>query len=73
MVGYRCRACMWFDKQHKSLSGVNLDLGYCRKHKPVIFQANIGTAGDRYYGAWPLVDVDDLCGEFRANVEQAPQ
>jgi hypothetical protein len=36
------------------------DVGYCRKHKPVVFPAE-----GRYWGGWPLVDVNDLCGEYR--------
>jgi hypothetical protein len=36
------------------------NLGYCRKHKPVVFLLN-----ERYWGSWPLVDINDFCGEFR--------
>jgi hypothetical protein len=61
VVPYRCKNCAWFDREHKSLAGVVPDLGYCRKHKPVIYQGKDG----RYYGGWPLVDECDLCGEFR--------
>jgi hypothetical protein len=61
MVNYRCINCRWFDNQHKSLLTVSKNLGYCRKHKPVIYQ----TEDNRYFGGWPLVDDDDFCGEFR--------
>ncbi len=61
MVSHRCNKCRWFDKEHKSLDAVPGDYGYCRKHKPVVYHLN-----GRYYGGWPLVDVKDLCGEFRA-------
>jgi len=61
MIGHRCHRCLWFDNQHKTLDELeNKDLGYCRKHKPVVF-ANKG----KYYGGWPLVDINDFCGEFR--------
>jgi len=63
-----CKNCLWFDSEHFSLKTVNLldtktEVGYCRKHKPVIF-----TSGGWYWGSWPLVDVLDLCGEFRIQV-----
>jgi hypothetical protein len=35
-------------------------MGYCRKHHPIVFSRE-----GRYYGGWPLVDENDLCGEFR--------
>lgn len=65
MIGHRCKDCTWFDKEHESLKELNnVKLGYCRKHKPVIFQ--IGR--DRWwYGGWPLVDINDLCGEFKGD------
>lgn len=64
MVSFRCKKCLWFDQQHKSLPKDDPDLGYCRKHKPSIFQEQHG--GENFYrGGWPLVDVADLCGEFR--------
>jgi hypothetical protein len=59
MVKYSCELCMWFDRTHTSLEGLPNNLGYCRKHKPVIFAKD-----NRYYGGWPLVDVKDLCGEW---------
>jgi hypothetical protein len=63
MVDYRCQHCRWFDKQHKSLPVETApDLGYCRKHRPVIY----GKHG-RHYGGWPLVDINDFCGEYRAD------
>ena len=61
MVTFRCKRCRWFDQEHKSLEGVPPDLGYCRKHKPIVY----GKDG-RYYGASPLLTETDLCGEFRS-------
>lgn len=65
MIGYRCKDCVWFDKEHQSLSLVKLipgkyDVGYCRKH----FPGQIAAEG-KYWGSWPLVDINDLCAEFR--------
>jgi hypothetical protein len=56
--------CRWFDISHRSLSGLDGSYGYCRKHKPLVFQL-----ADRHYGGWPLVDADDLCGEFHEDVK----
>lgn len=64
MLSYRCKNCRWFDQEHKSLAEVPENYGYCRKHKPVIYHHE-----GRYYGGWPLVDVDDFCGEFRKDEE----
>lgn len=60
MISYRCKKCRWFDKEHGSLKKTPDNLGYCRKHRPVIFQYE-----GRHYGGWPLVDINDFCGEFR--------
>ncbi len=60
MVNYKCQNCKWFDQQHKSLVQLTDNFGYCRKHKPVIYPKD-----NRYYGGWPVVDINDLCGEFR--------
>ena len=59
MVKYSCDTCIWFDSAHLSLKDVPNNYGYCRKHKPVIYQRE-----NFYYGAWPLVDKLDLCGEW---------
>jgi len=24
----------------------------------------------KFYGAWPLVDVEDFCGEFRPDIDE---
>lgn len=64
MVPFRCKNCKWFDRTHKSLKEFSDDYGYCRKHKPVIFRFN-----DKHYGEWPLVDINDFCGEFRQDEE----
>lgn len=64
MISHRCHKCLWFDQKHESLTDVADNYGYCRKHKPVIYQFE-----GRYYGGWPLVDVNDLCGEFRQDEE----
>lgn len=63
MIKYRCKNCLWFDKLHASLRDVSDNYGYCRKHKPVIYQKDV-----HYYGGWPLVDNEDLCGEYRDDI-----
>ena len=63
MTPSRCKNCVWWDHQHASLKSVPAEfgnVGFCRKHKPVIF-----SEGKFYRGGWPLVDWADLCGEFR--------
>ena len=60
LVPHRCKKCLWWDREHQSLETVPGHLGYCRKHAPLIYQRE-----GRYYGGWPLVDAEDLCGEFR--------
>ena len=72
MIGHRCRKCQWFDTEHGSLELIKEELiagkfevGYCRKHKPIVYLAE-----GKYWGGWPLVDVNDFCGEFR---EDQPQ
>ena len=60
MIGHKCQKCLWWDNQHERLKGVDDNLGYCRKHKPIVY----GKEG-RHYGGWPLTDMNDFCGEFR--------
>ncbi len=67
MISNRCHKCLWFDREHISLrevvngkNAVPENFGYCRKHKPMVFSDK-----GRYYGGWPLVDINDFCGEFR--------
>ena len=60
-----CKTCRWFDPEHESIKLVPLipgkyAIGFCRKHFPVVYLVN-----NRYYGAWPAVDVGDFCGEHR--------
>ncbi len=58
-----CIDCAWMDQEHFTLKELaNERWGYCRKHKPVVYQIK----GDKWwYGGWPLVDINDRCGEFR--------
>jgi len=60
MVTHRCKNCIWYDTEHESLKKVVGDLGYCRKHKPIVFERS-----GKYYGGFPLLDKNDFCGEFR--------
>lgn len=56
----KCSECRWFDDSHIRLNEVPGAFGYCRKHKPFVKARN-----GKFYGEWPLVDVNDYCGEFR--------
>jgi hypothetical protein len=61
-----CEGCRWWDRDHENLKTRNVpgNLGYCRKHYPVVSSAKVGDVV-LYYGNWPLTDRNDLCGEFR--------
>ena len=67
MKSYRCKNCCWFDQQHRTVAEMLPDYGYCRKHKPIIYQLE-----NKYWGGWPLVDVNDFCGEFRQDEPDNP-
>ena len=65
MIAHRCKHCIWWDNEHRSINDVPIELGklvpgYCRKHKPGGLKI-----GRYYYGVWPVTDAEDLCGEFR--------
>lgn len=65
MIAYRCKSCLWFDQQHESLKAIvpiagRQEIGYCRKHRPSVFNV-----GQIFWGASPLMDSNDLCGEYR--------
>jgi len=66
MVNYKCQNCKWFDHQHISLADPDIsdNYGYCRKHKPMVFNIK-----NKFYGGWPLVDINDLCGEYREDID----
>ncbi len=66
--GMKCFDCRWSDFKHNRLKDVEGNYGYCRKHKPI----PQGMHG-RYYGAWPLVDINDYCGEFRQIPEKVSE
>ena len=66
MIEHRCKDCIWWDSQHPAVKLLvpqfgKMVLGFCRKHKPVGLQV------DRVlYGAQPVMDANEFCGEFRA-------
>ena len=65
MIGHRCKRCQWWDNQHESVKLVPVipgksELGFCRKHKPGAVKAN-----GYFYGAQPVTDANEFCGEFR--------
>jgi hypothetical protein len=67
-MNIKCGTCVWWDNEHASitfvpaLKGQTL-LGFCRKHKPIIYQDR--TDGF-FHGAWGVVDTNECCGEYRA-------
>jgi len=66
VIAHRCRDCIWWDNQHPAIKLVpaqlgKSELGFCRKHKPGLLHI-----GNYYYGAQPVMDADEFCGEFRA-------
>jgi hypothetical protein len=65
MIGARCKTCQWWDAEHPSIAANTQDLGYCRKHYPVVYLRD-----GRYYGSWPLTHEKDLCGEYRKDEER---
>ena len=54
--------------------GVDLKEGIvCRRNPPAIDPSPlIATDGDRRPGVWPIVDGDDLCGEYKRNPNKLP-
>ncbi len=65
MIGYQCKACIWWDSEHESIVLIpkypgKPNPGICRKHKPGAIQVN-----GYYYGVQPVMDADEFCGEFR--------
>lgn len=65
MIGYRCKDCLWFDMEHEGVKLIppikgKTKMGFCRKHKPGAIQIN-----NYYYGVQPVMDENELCGEFR--------
>jgi len=66
VIDHRCRNCIWWDNQHPAVEHIPIELyktepGFCRKHKPGLLHI-----GKYYYGAQPVMDADEFCGEFRA-------
>lgn len=65
MIAYRCRNCKWWDSTHRSVELISIQLGkntpgFCRKHKPGMFQID-----KHYYGVQPVMDAEEFCGEFK--------
>lgn len=54
-----CNSCDYFDFDGYEI-GLSSHLeGFCRKNSPRVFQLN---AGSNFH--WPVVTVDDWCGEW---------
>lgn len=63
MKDFRCKLCTWWDNKHKRVQCPGA--GFCRKHKPGAEKRD-----GRIWGAWPLVDENDFCGEFREDMKE---
>jgi len=65
MVSHRCRNCAWWDNKHPSVARIPIELlkvepGFCRRRKAGSLQI-----GQHLYGAHPVMDADEFCGEFK--------
>jgi hypothetical protein len=70
MIRHRCKICLWWDREHPrmkdlpELPGIPVP-GLCRKHRPgmvVVHRVHVGVQ--------PVMDAEDLCGEFREDKEK---
>lgn len=61
MTAERCADCRYLDTRSSSR-----DLGHCRRNAPRshLVSADIETDDLRVRGVWPLVSLDDWCGQF---------
>ena len=64
-----CGDCHWWDAEHEAIKTVPLlvgqtDLGFCRKHRPIVMQFE-----GKFHGFWGAVDKDEGCAEYRDKVE----
>ena len=77
MLQLRCDQCRWWDAVHTSLAAVTDSgvpgipwvlgaLGYCRKHKPLVYSAK-----DHYWCTWPISDAAGFCGEYMPDPPKA--
>lgn len=60
-----CGDCFWWDPDYERIKFVPLlsgqtKLGFCRKHKPIIYQI-----GGFFHGDWGAVDTGEGCAEYR--------
>jgi hypothetical protein len=65
MIDHRCRDCIWWDNVHISVQSIPITEekprpGYCRKKRPniILFQ-------EHHFGAQPVMDANEFCGEFK--------
>jgi len=68
MIDYRCKNCLWFDNEHKSINLVPLipgkyEIGFCRKKIPGVINIK-----NYFYGIQPVRDGNEFCGEFKEDV-----
>jgi hypothetical protein len=65
MISHRCKDCEWWDNRHPSIADIPIELGkktpgFCRRRKAVSLQIK-----QHVYGAHPVMDADEFCGEFK--------
>lgn len=65
MISYRCKNCLWWDKEHISaalipeISGKPVP-GFCRKKRP-----NVLGFKEHHLGVQPVMDENEFCGEYK--------
>ena len=65
MIPYKCKFCLWWDNQHVSVKSIPVTIekptpGFCRKKRP-----NVIMFKDHHFGAQPIMDAEEFCGEFK--------
>ncbi len=62
--GQTCSQCMWFRRVAPNAGAA--DFGECRRYPPhVIVMPDPMTESSEPMSAFPLVDLDEFCGEFK--------
>lgn len=69
MITHRCKHCLWWDNEHRSVNDIPIELGkivpgFCRRRRP-----GAQRIGRHYYATFPVTDAEEFCGEFKADKE----
>ena len=67
MIANRCEGCLWWDNVHVSVKSIPITRekptpGFCRKKRP-----NVILYKDHHFGAQPVMDAVEFCGEFKGD------